>query len=226
MPAFECQPIGAIVRSVRRAVIDQRSKLTAMKFLPFALLLFVVGCGGKDSSPTGPGGETTYTLSGIVTSGGLGLPGVTLLIADGPRAGTSTVTTASGNYSFVSRLPQSSFTLNASLNGYTPQNKAVTMNSDQVVSFALAKINPLFVAGGIGDTVFDMPTYVSRVRITGTYTSFSSNFIVRIGGRLIVNELVGTAWNQTNFSGTYVTTGGVVEIVSSSGVSWSFTEVR
>ena len=78
---------------------------------------------------------------------------------------------------------------------------------------------------GVGDDVFDMPTSVSRVKITGTYTGYSSNFIVYIGGDLTVNELLGTGWGQTNFSGTYVTTGGVVQIEYSSGVSWSFTEV-
>ena len=78
---------------------------------------------------------------------------------------------------------------------------------------------------GVGDNVFDMPTYISRVKITGSYTGNSSNFIVYIGGDLIVNELLGTVWGQTSFSGTYLTTGGVVEIKYSSGVSWSFTEV-
>lgn len=86
---------------------------------------------------------------------------------------------------------------------------------------------PLFTAAGSGDTVFDMPTTVSRVKITGDYPSRSSNFIVKIGGRLIVNELIGTSWpNGPHFEGTYVTTGGVVEITNSSGVAWTFTEVR
>ena len=79
---------------------------------------------------------------------------------------------------------------------------------------------------GRSDTVFDMPSYVRRVRITGDYTGYSSNFIVRIAGRVVVNELVGTGWKQTSFVGTYVTTGGVVEITDSSGVAWSFTQVR
>ena len=42
----------------------------------------------------------------------------------------------------------------------------------------------------------------------GTYTGFSSNFIVRIGGRLIVNELLGTTWGQTRYDGTLLTGGG------------------
>lgn len=86
---------------------------------------------------------------------------------------------------------------------------------------------PLFTATGSGDNVFDMPTAVSRVKITGDYPSRSTNFIVKIGGRLIVNELLGTSWpNGPHFEGTYVTTGGTTEITNSSGVAWTFTEVR
>ncbi|MFC2169956.1 Ig-like domain-containing protein [Acidobacteriota bacterium] len=78
---------------------------------------------------------------------------------------------------------------------------------------------------GVGDMVFDMPTYVSRVRVVGTYTGYSSNFIVYVAGRLFVNELLGTGWNTTRYDGTLLTTGGVVEVKHSSGVSWSFTQV-
>jgi hypothetical protein len=85
---------------------------------------------------------------------------------------------------------------------------------------------PLWLRGGTGDTVFDMPTYITRVRIVADYPGSSSNFIVYIGGRLIVNELVGRSWGQPHFEGTYLTAGGVVEIKHSSGVAWSLTEVR
>jgi hypothetical protein len=54
----------------------------------------------------------------------------------------------------------------------------------------------------------------------------SSNFIGHVAGRSRVNELVGRAWNQTHFDGTYVTVGGTTETLSSSGVSWSFVEAR
>jgi hypothetical protein len=85
----------------------------------------------------------------------------------------------------------------------------------------------VFRRSGIGDTVFDMPADVARVHIVGTYTGSSSNFIVKVGGRLIVNELLGTFWGQTRYDGTLLTGGGgVVSITNSSGVSWSFEEVR
>jgi hypothetical protein len=84
----------------------------------------------------------------------------------------------------------------------------------------------LWSHSGTGDTVFDMPTYIRRVRITGTYTRNSSNFVVRVGGRLLVNELLGTGWNVTRYEGTLLAEGGVVAITNSSGVVWTFNEVR
>ncbi len=85
-------------------------------------------------------------------------------------------------------------------------------------------VRNIWKKSGNGDTVFDMPTYVERVRIIGTYNGNSSNFIVWVGGDLLVNELLGTGWGQTRYDGTLLTTGGVVEIQHSSGVSWSFEE--
>ena len=86
---------------------------------------------------------------------------------------------------------------------------------------------PLFMQAGSGDTVFDMPTSVSRIHITGDYPGFTTNFIVKIGGHLIVNELLGTAWpDGPHFEGTYLTSGGVTEITNSTGVAWTFTEIR
>lgn len=86
--------------------------------------------------------------------------------------------------------------------------------------------SPLWTMSGTGDTVFDMPTKVRRVKIVGDYTSYSSNFIVKIAGSLVVNELIGTGWGTTHFEGTYLTSGGTVQITNSSGVRWTFTEVR
>jgi len=85
---------------------------------------------------------------------------------------------------------------------------------------------PLYTRSGSGDTVFDIPTTVTRITITGRCSCSSTNFIVRIGGRLVVNELLGTSWGTQTFSGTYVTVGGVTEITNSSAVSWTFTEAR
>lgn len=87
---------------------------------------------------------------------------------------------------------------------------------------------PNFSRSGVGDTVFDMPLDVARIRVVGTYNGSSQNFIMRIGGRLIVNEIIGTCCgNVPRYEGTLLTGGGgLVEIRSSSGVSWLIEEIR
>jgi len=85
----------------------------------------------------------------------------------------------------------------------------------------------LFTLSGTGNTVFDLPTYLTRIHITGRLiASSSSNFIVKIAGRLIVNDLLGNAFGTLVSDGTYLTSGGAVEITNSTNVSWTFTEVR
>ena len=61
---------------------------------------------------------------------------------------------------------------------------------------------------GTGSTLFDLPTWITRIRIEGEYTGSSTNFVVRCGspedyGRLLVNELLGTAFSQTRYSGVH-----------------------
>ena len=87
---------------------------------------------------------------------------------------------------------------------------------------------PIFSQSGSGADVFNMPPTVERVRITGTYTGSCENFIVKIDGDLLVNEILGTCSiaSGTTYSGTHLTSGGVVQIQSSTGISWTFTEVR
>jgi hypothetical protein len=99
----------------------------------------------------------------------------------------------------------------------------------------------LFTISGTGNTVFTMPDSVTTVRIVGTFTSGSSNFIVWIGPagsacsasagvncRLLVNVIIGTSSlaSSATYDGTVQTGGGTVSILNSTDVSWSFTEVR
>jgi len=83
----------------------------------------------------------------------------------------------------------------------------------------------LWTKSGAGNTVFDMPTYFPRVRIYGRWNgTTTSNFIVYIGGRLVVNEILRYT---TTYEGVHLTNGGgVVEIKDSSTITWTFTEER
>ncbi len=87
----------------------------------------------------------------------------------------------------------------------------------------------LWSLNGSGDSVFDMPVDVARVHVVATYTGNASNFIVWIDRprTLLVNELLGTGFGRTIYDGTLLTGGGgIVSITNSSGVVWSFAEVR
>ena len=85
---------------------------------------------------------------------------------------------------------------------------------------------PIWTFSGSGNSVFDMPTYVSRVRIFGHWSGRgTSNFIVHVGGRGVVNEILR---DHNPYEGIHlVTGGGVVEVVNSGEIdNWTFTEVR
>ena len=195
-----------------------------------SLAAMVSACGSSPTTPTPapvvtPPVAATFSLSGTVTStAGGGIAGATVRIVDGANAGKSTTTAAGGSYSFTG-LAIAGQTVSASATNYGSVSKGVSTTSNQTLDFQLTP-TPLFSRAGTGDTVFDMPTTVSRIRITGSFNGNSSNFIVHIGGRGVVNELLGTFWGPLTFDGTYVTVGGVTEILNSSGVSWTFTEVR
>jgi len=176
-----------------------------------------IGSSASSSFTIGNSGNTTLTFTSLNCTGGTGPTGYTATPTSGsvPPGGNVTVamrfapTTAgflSCVLSVVGDQTAGGAAINVSCTGVNP--------------------NPIFVRSGVGNTVFDLPTYVGRIHIVGTYIGTSSNFIVHIAGDHIVNDLLGTEWPQTVSDGTYVTHGGVVEILSSTGVSWSFTEVR
>ena len=200
--------------------------------LPLVLLVSLIACGGGSDggggNPAGPTppAATTFTLSGRITNAatGGGVGGATVMILDGPASSRSATADGNGNYT-LANIPQSGFTARARAPYYTERSEGVSLTADRTQNFALQPI-PLFGRSGSGDTVFDMPTHVRRIRIQGRYTRNSSNFVVYIAGRLVVNELLGTGWDATTFDGTYTTQGGVTEIKLSSGVQWTFTEVR
>jgi hypothetical protein len=87
---------------------------------------------------------------------------------------------------------------------------------------------PIFERTGVGNTVFDMPRTVTRVHISGAYEQHCENFIVRIGGKLVVNEILGACsiGSGIHYNGDHLVSGGVVEITDSNGVAWSIKELR
>ncbi|MCY3933670.1 MAG: hypothetical protein OXH70_18310 [Acidobacteria bacterium] len=98
-----------------------------------------------------------------------------------------------------------------------------------------------WTASGSGNDIVDIPDDVLRFRITGSYSGSSSNFIVVCGlgsgtaSGLVVNELLGTAFGSTSYSGVHLNTGeystrrnrpcGSLQIQDSTGVRWTMTQV-
>jgi hypothetical protein len=206
------------------------------RLLPVAFLIILVACGGgATSTPTGPSAPsapaaTTFALSGGVIDNKVNankIPNAALTISSGTNSGASTTADGSGNYRF-SGLTPGTFTITSKASGYIDGSQSVTLGSaDKTQNLFMDPVPPpIFTASGTGDNVFTIPSYVTRIKVTGDYSGFSSNFIVHVAGHGLVNELIGTGWGTTHFEGTYLTTGGVTEILSSSGVRWTFTEVR
>jgi hypothetical protein len=105
----------------------------------------------------------------------------------------------------------------------------LTVNADHTTGQNTVPINAsgtaeIWTRAGQGNTVFDMPVWVRRVRIQGTWNrTGNSNFIVRVGGSLVLNEILR---DSITYDGIHLVSGGVVEIVSSNNIAWAFTEVR
>ncbi len=196
-------------------------------------LLVLVGCvavtaacGG--SSPSGPSPTPAPTVTLVALTGSVSaqpggrIAGATVRIVDGPNAGKSVAATASGDFRFDG-LTQGSGNVAASANGYLEQTQSVAINGTSTVAFTLPTAEP-WSQSGQGNTVFDMPTYIRRVRITGRWNgNNNSNFIVYIARQLVVNEILRTT---NSYEGIHLTNGGVVETQNSNNIVWTFTEYR
>lgn len=176
-----------------------------------------IGATADRTFTIGNSGTGTLTFTSLSCSGGTGTVGYTASPTSGTVAPGSTVNV---NVHFAPTIGQFYSCVLSVVGDQTSGGAAINVSGTGINNA------PIFSRSGSGDTVFDMPTSVTRIRIQADYGAFSSNFIVHIGGNHIVNELLGTSWGKTHFDGTYLTTGGVVEITNSSGVSWSFVEVR
>jgi hypothetical protein len=180
----------------------------------------------------GNSGNTALTYTGFTASGGTGATGFT--------ASPLTATIQPGASQSVSVR-------------FTPTiaqfySNVLSVTGDQTGGGAAINVSgvginnaPLFTRSGSGNTVFDMPSSVTKLHIVGNYTGSSSNFIIWVGPagsscsisggsgcRLLVNVILGTfAGNSPTYDGIVQTGGGgTVSISLSAGVSWSLTEVR
>lgn len=163
-------------------------------------------------------GNENLTVSGM-TSPGAG----TVFTADWTSGGIAPGQSQVVTFKFTPTAAQQyggTLTVNANHTGGT--------NTMQISGTGVWPPRPDFFRQGVGDAVFDMPPDVARVHIIGTYRGSSENFIVRVGGRLLVNEILGRCCGlRETYDGTLATGGGgVTEIRLSPGVEWSIREIR
>ena len=197
--------------------------------------LVLSGCGGSSTAP-GPAVATTVSLGGTVADqNGARLPGATVRIGDGINAGKSTTTNSNGEYRFDG-LAADRGSVSATADGYDRVTAGIRIDGTKPLDFTLRTTEP-WSKSGDGSAVFYMPAYITQVHIVGAYDGVSSAFIVHVGECAIVDDTIGTGGLRTRSDGIYsvipagnppprTEADGKVEIISSSGVAWSFTEAR
>lgn len=211
-----------------------------MKYLIILVVVLATGCGDKSpTAPTPPPVATPaptptptptpppvarVTVAGVVTDADTNRPvgGATVTIT-----GVSTTTDGNGYYS-ISGIAAGNATMTVTAAGYNNSTEGITVqNVDTRID---RRIAPLWTRSGVGDQVFDMPTFVQRVRVQAVPGTSCQNFIVRIGGRpSIINVILGTCSvaDARTLDSTYLTGGGgTVSITSSTGVAWTFTQIQ
>lgn len=225
-----------------------RALLTDGRLLSLVVVLLCATACGKDS-PTGPSTPPTTETRIIAISGtldfndvevgssadrfltvrnegtaSLSLTGITLANASAFSVSWTTATIApGGSQSLGVRFePTAVRSYDTTLRFLGNQTAG---DNTRAVFASGVRTGPLWTRSGAGNTVFDMPTYIPRVRIKGRWNRTQlSNFIVNIGGRNVVNEILR---NSITYDGVHLTNGGdVVEIESSAQIAWEFIEER
>jgi hypothetical protein len=211
-----------------------------------AVIAFVIGawCCGGSSTPTTPTptpaptpAPPTVTALSVIgcgcTSGGT-------CTAPANCALTATAQLSNGTTQAVTTQTQWNSTnpsvADVASNGTVTVRNAGVADITAVYQGKLGGVTvsvpPPWSQSGVGDNVFTMPTYVTRARVDATYTGFCQNFIVRISTQVtsLINVIIGTcssADTRSPFTGTYaINNGGTVTITSSTGVNWTFTQLR
>jgi Carboxypeptidase regulatory-like domain len=221
---------GGFPRAASRRFVrhDIRRRNTALRSTIFVALAALAGC-GSGMIPTAP--STVSLVGSVRAQDGARLSGASVRIGDGSNAGRSTLTNDSGEYRFDD-LAAGHGSVSVVADGYDSVSTSTHIDGATPLDFTLRTTAPWSQAG-TGSAVVDMPRYIRAVHVIGIYTGVTSNFIVRVGQCVIVDDLLGTGARRTMSDGTYPVTpaltpsSGIVEIiVDSPDVSWSITEDR
>ena len=171
--------------------------------------------------------EALWTVRGQVTdvNTGAAIRGAVVRITSGAQANKTATTNSAGRYALVD--VSGNMNISVTAESYNTLRTGFYVGENQTRNFELEKPKTQWTRSGTGNTVFDKPRSARRVRVVGEYAGRSQNFIVHCGGRGLVNVILGTSSfaDGRRYNGVHnMGHCGEVEIVSSSGVKWSFTE--
>jgi len=206
----------------------------AILALVFALLVTACRFFETQTSPSAnqtPEPPTSISLTGVVrAAGGSAAPvkGAVVEILDGVNKGFMMTTDSKGVYQF-DNLAVGNANVSASANEFSGAIAGVHIDRGSTLDFELDP--PSWAARGTGSDVFEMPSWVTRVRITGELagTGPCENFVVRVASRPVVSATLGTcAAGIRRYQGVHLLTGGgtVETIAPSTAVFWSFEWLR
>jgi hypothetical protein len=204
-------------------------------FLVLVVAVLTTGCRffETQTSPTAdPTPEpTTVSLSGVVRASGTTAPvkGATVRILDGPNKGREMATDVKGAYKF-DNLEVGNANVLASAEGMPETTQGLHISKGSTLDFELEP--PPWSARGSGSDVFEVPAWISRVRITGEVPAGRcDSLVIRLAGASILNTSLGTCGTVVGirrYEGVHLMAGGgMAEIfVPSLSVSWTIEWLR
>jgi hypothetical protein len=217
------------------------------------LALLCTSCGDAATTPTSMSASVvSINLGGALSFGNvvIGTPATgTFTIAN---TGTAPLNVSSIAYSSSDLAPAFSFSGGVIAPGATQivtvqitpanlqtYNGVVIVNSNATNSVNAVPLTAvgipaaLWTQSGVGSSTFNMPTYIGKLHVGAvSITAFSDGFQVYIGAgnnaQLLANGSVGLHFGNTTFNGTFTVTDttGLVQVVTTSSVSWTLNEAR
>jgi hypothetical protein len=196
--------------------------------------VLVTGCrlldtqtGPSDQTPT----PTTVSLSGVVRATGTSAPvkGAIVKILDGANKGLVMTTDVKGAYKF-DNLAAGNANVSASAPQFPEAIAGVHINLGTTLDFQLDP--PPWTAKGNGSDAFEVPAWVSRVRVEGAFEGTQGRcetLAIRFGGSSILNTTVGTCTSGVpRYQGVHLmSNGGMVEMITPSTlVAWRLEWLR
>jgi hypothetical protein len=205
-------------------------------FLVLVVGVLTTGCRffETQTSPSNtPAAPTTVSLSGVVRATGTTAPikNATVQILDGANRGRVMTTDLRGAYKF-DNLEVGNANVLASAEGMPQTTQGVYINNGSTLDFQLEP--PPWAVQGWASDVFEVPAWVSRVRIIAEVPEGKCDSVaIRLAGASILSTTLGTCGNPPvvglrRYEGVHLMAGGGMAdvFVPSLSVNWRIEWLR